>query len=250
MNLFAQRKPASTPFAEKDREDRLERLAAERIAIEEVSPCINGGRFPAKSVAGRLLTVEADVFCDGHDKIDAALQTRRAGADTWREAPMRFVVNDRWRGVVGFDEIGAHEFRIVAWRDLFASWQEEVAKKHAAGVPISLELIEGRLLVENTAEGHEHASKKDIAALKKLHTKLGKASEGEAFSALMSGEATALMRRAGLRTHLTTDRWLPLWVDREKALVSAWYELMPRSMSFDMDRHGTFDDVIQQACLT
>jgi starch synthase (maltosyl-transferring) len=246
MKLFSQRSAASPVSPEHEPEQRLRRLAAERVAIEGIAPCINGGRFPAKGVAGRLFTVEADVFCDGHDKIAAALQSRRAGESGWREAPMRFVVNDRWRGTATFDEMGAHEFRIVAWRDLFASWQEEVAKKHAAGVSISLELIEGRLLVETTAEGHEHASDEDVRALKELHGRLDGASEGEVFSALMTGETTTLMRRAGIRTHLTVDRWLPVWIDRERALFSAWYELMPRSMSFDMNRHGTFDDVIQR----
>src|SRR5690606_10450620 len=39
-------------------------------------------------------------------------------------------------------------------------------------------------------------------------------------------------------------RELELVVDRPAAAFSAWYELMPRSMSDDPSRHGTFDDVI------
>ena len=34
-------------------------LARNRVAIEEVTPCINGGRFPAKGVVGRRFAVEA-----------------------------------------------------------------------------------------------------------------------------------------------------------------------------------------------
>lgn len=243
MKIFSQRDADLADRGVDTPEQRLERLAAQRIAIEELSPCIDGGRFPAKGVQGRLFTVEADIFCDGHDKIDAALQTRRVGEDSWRENRMLFVVNDRWRAAAVFDEIGAHEYRIVAWRDLFANWQYEVAKKHAAGVPISLELIEGRELVENTAA---EASGEHAVALKQLCQQLQWASEGDAFSLMMNGETTTLMRRAGIRTNLTEDRWIPVWIDREKALVSAWYELFPRSMSFDMHRHGTFDDVIQR----
>ncbi len=246
MKLFSQQSAAFSTVEDEGPEQRLQQLAAQRIAIEGISPSINCGRFPAKGVVGRHFVIEADVFCDGHDKIDAALQTRRVGEDSWRETRMRFVINDRWRCTAVFDEIGAHEFRIVAWRDLFAAWQSEVAKKHAADVPISLELIEGRLLIEKTAKGHDHASDEDAAALRDLHAQLENASEGEAFSILMNGDTTTLMRRAGIRTNLTNDRWLPVWVDREKALVSAWYELMPRSMSFDMGRHGTFDDVVQR----
>ena len=228
--------------------ERLNRLAENRVAIESVSPEINGGRFPAKGVAGRPLVVEADIFCDGHDKIDAALLVRPAGARQWTESRMRLVENDRWRGLARFDGIGPHEFTIHAWRDLFATWQAEVAKKHAADQRISLELTEGRHLVEKTLEEAKGLPREDKAELKALVSALGKAGgEGEVFTLLMTGETTRLMRRVGLRTNLSQmERPLPLWIDREKALVSAWYELMPRSMSFSMERHGTFDDVIER----
>ncbi len=127
---------------EKAAVERLMRLAANRVVIECVTPEIDGGRFPAKAVAGRPFVVEADIFCDGHDKIDAALLTRAEGGE-WVETRMLPLVNDRWRGVATFEGIGPHEFTIHAWRDLFASWQAEVAKKHAADQPLGLELIEG-----------------------------------------------------------------------------------------------------------
>ena len=74
-------------------------LAEARVAIEAVAPEIDGGRFPAKAVAGEPVIVEADIFSDGHDKIDAALLWRRADEAEWREAPMAFFDNDRWRGM-------------------------------------------------------------------------------------------------------------------------------------------------------
>ncbi|MDP9045956.1 MAG: alpha-amylase family glycosyl hydrolase, partial [Pseudomonadota bacterium] len=36
---------------------------------------------------------------------------------------------------------------------------------------------------------------------------------------------------------------LRVWVDRERAAFSSWYEMFPRSASFEPGRHGTFDDV-------
>src|SRR5688572_20083114 len=56
----------------------LAALAAVRVAIENVSPEIDGGRFPAKAAVGDAFVVEADIFSDGHDKIDAAFLIRRA----------------------------------------------------------------------------------------------------------------------------------------------------------------------------
>ena len=38
-------------------------------------------------------------------------------------------------------------------------------------------------------------------------------------------------------------RELPLWVDRERARFSAWYELFPRSAGFEPGKHGTLRDV-------
>jgi len=226
--------------------DRLQELARNRIAIEAVTPRIDGGRFRAKGIVGRRFVVEADIFCDGHDKIDAALLTRRAGEAKWRESPMRPVDNDRWRAVAVFDAVGAHEFSLIAWRDLFASWQAEVAKKHAAGLPIGAELAEGRALVDKTLASPDGISRADKSALKALVRELKKTEDdGGAFARLMTGGTTDLMRRVAVRDGLSTlDAPVPVWIDREKALFSAWYELMPRSTSFSAERHGTFDDVV------
>src|SRR5690349_4642903 len=68
----------------------------DRIVIENVSPEIDCGRFPAKASVGDCFTVEADIFADGHDKLGAALLIRRADQAAWREARMAFFDNDRW----------------------------------------------------------------------------------------------------------------------------------------------------------
>ncbi len=131
-------------------------LAGARVAIEGVAPEIDGGRFPAKAVAGEPVIVEADIFSDGHDKIDAALLWRRADEADWREAPMAFFDNDRWRGVFVPEANAPHLYTLIAWRDRFESWRDEVSKKHAAGVDIAVELVEGRDLVDaaiGTASG-------------------------------------------------------------------------------------------------
>ena len=146
----------------------LAELAANRVAIEGVSPDIDGGRFPAKAVAGAPFVVEADIFCDGHDKIDAALLIRREDETDWREVPMAFFDNDRWRGVAVPEDNARYLYTIIAWRDLFASWRDEVSKKHAAGVDVSLELIEGRNLVEQARKEGDRADAEDRKRLDDL----------------------------------------------------------------------------------
>ncbi|MGD8810596.1 MAG: DUF3416 domain-containing protein, partial [Gammaproteobacteria bacterium] len=128
-------------------------LADSRVAIEAVDPEIDGGRFPAKAVVGDTVKVEADIFCDGHDVIDAVVLYRAAGGRRWREAPMRFHDNDRWRGGFEIEKQTPYEFTILAWRDLFAAWREEVQKKVAAGQRVSSELTEGERLVAHACDG-------------------------------------------------------------------------------------------------
>ena len=226
-------------------EQRLRKLAASRVAIEAVSPEINGGRYVAKAIAGIDLRVEADIFCDGHDKIDAAILYRFVGQSDWTEAPMRFFDNDRWRGEIPITRDVPHEFTIIAWRDLFASWRDEVRKKTDAGQKVSSELIEGRDVIEQAAAG-ERATGSDKKALTTLLQSFDAAHDDNThLQSLLADEVAALYRRAGPRTNLTWyDKTLGIWVDRPKAAFSAWYELMPRSQSGDPKRHGTFDDVI------
>jgi len=41
----------------------LERLPT--VVIENVEPCLNGGRYPIKRVIGQVLNVSADIFKEG-----------------------------------------------------------------------------------------------------------------------------------------------------------------------------------------
>jgi starch synthase (maltosyl-transferring) len=218
------------------------------VAIERVWPEIDGGRYDVKRVVGDVLTVEADILCDGHDKLGAALLYRRENARDWYEAPMHFVDNDRWRGEIKLEENARYLYTIIAWRDLFASWREEVIKKHAAGQSISLELAEGCSLIEAALTGGRKPSSSDQPLSKNLTKGLGNASgEATKFEILTGEDAGALMVRIGPRTHLSRyPKNLSVWVDRRLAAFSAWYEMFPRSQSGDARRHGTFDDVIKR----
>ena len=50
------------------------------ILIEAVSPCVDGGRFATKGVAGEPRVVEADIFRDGHSQIRAVVRWQKKGA--------------------------------------------------------------------------------------------------------------------------------------------------------------------------
>jgi starch synthase (maltosyl-transferring) len=241
--LFTAPQSQSRPLSLKESNKRLEALAANRVVIERVTPELDGGRFPVKRVAGDTFRVEADIFSDGHDVIDAAILYRAPDAEVWSEVPMTFVDNDRWAGNFTLTEIGRWTYTIVAWRDLFATWRQEVAKKHGAGQSITLELTEGCELVKRAAKAAEGRVGDELKGL--AHDLANIDDEGTLLGLLESDEMADVMRRAGLRTNLSRhERDLEVTVDRPIAACAAWYELMPRSQSGDPLRHGTFDDVI------
>ncbi len=221
---------------------------APRIAIEGVQPELDGGRFAVKRAVGDVLSVEADIFGDGHDKIGAALLCRLEKESDWQEVPMHPLTNDRWRGVFPLLENARYLYTIIAWKDLFASWRDEVAKKQAAGQSLSLELIEGVKLLERTITDGGPTAKTVPSRLADLAERVAKAeSDALRLGLLMSEDTRELMARSGLRTNLSSyAKELEVWVDRRRAVFSAWYELFPRSQSGDASRHGTFDDVIRR----
>ena len=75
--LVAERQDIAPPAAlPTGRQQRLRKLAADRVVIERVAPEIDGGRFPVKCVVGDTIEVEADIFSDGHDLVTAGAVAR------------------------------------------------------------------------------------------------------------------------------------------------------------------------------
>jgi starch synthase (maltosyl-transferring) len=222
-----------------------------RIAIEQISPVVDHGRFAAKRIAGSPIEIEADIFSDGHDKLAAAVLWRAADEKGWQEATMHPTVNDRWRATLPLQRIGRHQFTVIAWRDNFATYRDELAKKMQAGLNVSLEIQEGRLLIEKTLADQSEDST-HVAALKKLLKQLPAKSKkksddaGDTLALLLSTETMQLMRAADPREFLAHSDEYRIDAERRQAEFASWYELFPRSQSGDPSRHGTFDDVIRR----
>lgn len=119
-----------------------------RVVIENVSPELDGGRFPVKAVPGNVVAVEADIFLDGHDFIAARLLYKHADDETWTETAMASLVNDRWGASFIVDRQGRYTYTIDAWVDHLVSWQHEVHLKVADGQRITSELLAGAQYVD------------------------------------------------------------------------------------------------------
>ena len=167
-----------------------------RIQIQRVEPQVDCGRFRVKRTVGDRVDVTARIFRDGHDVLGAAVRAKAPGSSRWVESPLEPLGNDEWRGAFAVDRPGAWQFRIDAWVDRVASYQEEIRRKVAAG-------------------------QADLA---------GELSEGAALLGVDSLTVEeALAASAGDRHGRTSTGSYGVDVDRELARFGAWYELFPRS---------------------
>ena len=211
---------------------------APRLAIEAITPQVDDGKFPVRRTLGELVTIEADILADGHDKLAADILVRAADEAHFRAYPMSLINNDRWTGAIPLERLGRHVFAIAAWKDAFASFVDEVTKKHAAGISTSLELQEGLALVREAC-----ATDQKLAPILQ---QLDSADEEALRQTLLSEHMAAIMRHAAPRKFLSRSHNITLDAERPSASFASWYEIFPRSQSGDVNRHGNFGDVIGQ----
>ena len=214
------------------------------VVIENLQPLIDGGRYPIKRIVGEDLVVEADIFKDGHDVVAAVLKWRVLGKRAWRETPMNFVDNDRWRGICTLYDEDIHEYTVEAWTDAFRSWQEEFAKKFEAGISdLRSEALEGAALVE--AAARRARDRADRKRLLEFSQQISTGANSEIRAIAQSAELAVLMATYPDRAAATQyDPPLCVVVDRPAALIAAWYEFFPRSAEGRGDRGSTFRECL------
>src|SRR5215203_2862911 len=211
-----------------------------RVAIEAVHPEIDSGRFPIKRTVGERVTVEADVFADGHDEVAAAVLFRPVSQAGWCEARMLAIGNDRWRGSFEIDRPEDYVYTVRGWIDTFGTWSHDLAKRLEARQDLTVDLQIGASLIEDAAT---RASDADAAKLRRFAERVAKGGRAAATTALSPELYAQMSQYPKLCDSTTHTRELRVSVDRERARFSAWYELFPRSTAADPGKHGTFKDV-------
>jgi starch synthase (maltosyl-transferring) len=219
------------------------RVDAPRIAIESITPQVDTGEFPVRRVVGENVVVEADLIADGHDKIAAELIWRCFDEETWQRAPMTLMSNDRWRGTFPLKRLGRHVYAIISWKDIYATFVDEITKKNNAGIPTTLEVAEGMLLLQ---EASIKGVKSERTALDAILMALRDADDEHRLDILISPTVIDLMRAADIRKFAARSHDVSVDAERIAARFASWYEIFPRSQSGDGARHGTFRDVIEQ----
>jgi len=231
-----------------------------RVVIEVKSPKVDCGRYPARRFLGDEVRITAAVFGDGHDLVSGRVLYRHEEEKNWRSAPLAAVGNDLWSATLPVDKLGNWHFAVEGWVDHFGTWCYDLKKRLAAqpvpGVAdetktpqdIPLALRSGALLLAQAAKRAKGTDEKTLSALKlsleSLADRKAEFYENPIREALVEDEG--LVEMAGKYTDpelISRSDDFPIWVDRERARYSTWYELFPRSASSDPGRHGTFSDV-------
>jgi starch synthase (maltosyl-transferring) len=248
-----------------------------RVVIEEITPQVDAGCHPVCRVVGDEVVVKAVIFGDGHDHLGAQLLYRRVSQEQWQSTPMTPVNNDIWTGSFEVDTLGSWRFTVLGWVDHFVTWESELRKRLAAQDPakaaaapepdptpepttsggwtvstitgeqnIPLALRTGAILINQAAERARGA---DARRLLEVAQSLNEKADRNLplYDYPLDDDLLDLMARYPDQAHATTyEPELPLWVDRERARFSTWYELFPRSTSPVPGKHGTFADVEPQ----
>jgi starch synthase (maltosyl-transferring) len=211
-----------------------------RIVIEEIQPAVGNGRYPAKRILGDQVEVTAAIFGDGHDHVAARLLYRHASQRKWSSVPFTEINNDLWTATFPAgspddpSKLGQWFFTIEAWIDHFDTWVHDFDKRLAAqsdsaqDIPLALRI--GALHFEAAAKRAKGPDAKADDNLPHYD------------SPITPALVTLVAKYPDFSFATKHTPELPLWIDRERARFSSWYELFPRSAGPD-GQHGTLRDV-------
>jgi starch synthase (maltosyl-transferring) len=206
-------------------------MSSSRILISNVRPAVDGGRFPAKRVAGAPCRVRATIFRDGHERIDARILWRREDRPSGSSVLMELTNPglDEWAGEFPLETPGRYLFTIEAWTDRYESWLADLKQRAGAGSAVGPELAEGiewLAVVRDRARGEDRKRVADgLAALQKASSSLD-----SVLQLACAEELRRAVRRAQPRPDAVMfEPELRIIADRERAVFGAWYEMFPRS---------------------
>ena len=216
-----------------------------RAVIDAVLPTVDGGRFPAKRIAGESVSLEAHCFTDGHDKLRAVLRWKLAGlASADFEVDMKAQGNDVWTAEFVPPQPGRYQCTVLAWVDHFESWRAEFERREDMNdIRVALEV--GAALIDEAAA---RAAGSDAAILTEWSAQLRDGlkevvADVTVLRALALDPARAAIVARYADRSLAAGATLYLIVDRKRAAFSSWYELFPRSAAAQIGQHGKFSDV-------
>lgn len=192
-----------------------------------------------KRSVGEEVTVWAGLIADGHDKIAAELFFRHEdGEESVRR--MRLLHNDEYHASFPIDRLGTYTYRVRAWVDQFATWQDQFKRRVEGGdseYEIKSELQDGAVLLQKAASA---ADLHDAAELQRY----AEAFEAGDVEAALNRIVLELAQRNDPREGAIVSETYEIRADPELARFAAWYEFFPRSAPAG-DAHATLDEAAE-----
>jgi starch synthase (maltosyl-transferring) len=211
-----------------------------RIVIESVLPQLDGGINPIKRIVNQNVKVTAAVFSDGHDVIECCVKFKHENDKVWQEIRMVHNVNDEWSATFQVTEQGYYTYFVEGWVDYALNWQHGTERKIQDNQYVKSELLEGAEYVKAVIEFANPSEREYLHNA--AHCFMNEFDYERAISIATSPELHQIFKKYPIRFLENKSLELKVYVDRQKALFSTWYEFFPRSASQEEGKHGTFKD--------
>lgn len=211
-----------------------------RIIIENISPKVENGLHPIRRVVGEEVIITADVFADRDDVIQCSVLFQHENDKKWSEVRMHHIGNDTWQGRIIVKEQGHYLYRIQAWEDHPLNWQKNLNQNIDHGQNVKSQLLKGIDYLSYLKKVTNGLTTKMVSEAELSFQ--NEASYADAIEAAQSNQLNTLFIMHPQKTGVVESRSLHVYVDRQKARFSTWYEFFPRSASKKIDQHGTFKD--------
>ena len=211
-----------------------------RIVIENVLPQLDGGINPIKRIINQKVKVTAAVFSDGHDVIECCVKFKHETGKKWQEVRMVHDVNDEWSATFQVKEQGYYTYFVEGWVDYALNWQHGTDRKIKDNQYVKSELLEGAEYVRSVMEFATDSEKNYLESAAHFFT--NESDYERAIQVATSDELHQIFKKYPVRFLENKSLELKVYVDRQKALFSTWYEFFPRSASQEDGKHGTFKD--------
>ncbi len=212
-------------------------IGRNRVIIENVTPQVENGLYPAKRVEHEWVVVEADVFTDGHDHVKAVLLHRKKGARKWNETNMQSLGNDRFQGFFHCENIGYYEFSIKGFIDHPNTWIHAFRKRKAEQdhKELDVQVAIAKDYLNQLISDYPKAKKELLQAINEI--------DDPTYDYAASMILEDLFNKYPLERFPTFfEKTLEVVAHRKRAGFSAWYSFFPRSAAKPGSNHGTFKD--------
>ncbi len=224
-----------------------------RLGIDNVSPVISLGSYPAKGVVGQMFPVSATVWREGHDVVSATLVVRRPAGTEGGQRKITMTAEsgpaadpDLRHAVFTPDVPGLWTFRVDAWSDPAATWFNAITKKVNAGQDATMlanDLEMGARFFERAVK---KAARTDVQKLKEAVAALRDETLDlqQRIAPALSSDVRRALERRPVRDLRTKGREFTVMVDPLENATGSWYEFFPRSTggrdAEGVPVHGTF----------